>query len=467
MNENPSQPDSGAAARGDWLFRCVPRYNKPILCYWLALGSTRIPGMNQPALRLPSALCGVFTVLMTMAIATRMRGRRVARIAGVVTARRSISCSRRARWRLPTPVRGAAGRCDVGHPACASDVPCVGHPGSAGHARRLLLRGEGGHHVLGRTVRPYEGHSGWPGNYVVAPIVAFFPWGSLVPAAIHEGWRQRGDPTVEFLLAWVVGPLVLVELTTSKLPHYMLVTFPALAILVAMLIEARVSGAREWTRAERMIEAAIFAAICLALASAGLCVAGIFNALPIRLTAWGLSVAALAAAATCAFVVATRRHAQLVSLLAVSAAALYLLVFVALLPALEPQGLAPVLGEVVARRLGPDERLVLCKVGEASVGYYLQRRPDVVGGPDAVKAALGSDTRYALFLLPDDDRGLHVDPQAGDRARRETLETVQGVILPNPSPRRILIARRTRGPPPGPRVVANIHDFYQAVCRSY
>jgi hypothetical protein len=151
----------------------------------------------------------------------------------------------------------------------------------------------------------------------------------------------------------------------------------------------------------------------------------------------------------------------------VSAAALYLLVFVALLPALEPQGLAPVLGEVIARRLGPDERLVLCKVGEASVGYYLQRRPDVVGGPDAVKAALGSDTRYALFLLPDDDRGLHVDPQAGDRARRETLETVQGVILPNPSPRRILIARRTRGPPPGPRVVANIHDFYQAVCRSY
>ena len=181
-------------------------------------------------------------------------------------------------------------------------------------------------------------------------------------AAIHEGWRQRGDPTVAFLLAWVVGPLVLVELTNSKLPHYMLVTFPALAILVAMLIAARVSGAREWTRAERMIEAAIFAAICLALESAGLCVAGIFDALPIRLTAWGLSVAALAAAATCAFVVATRRHAQLVSLLAVSAAALYLLVFVALLTALEPQGLAPVVGEVVARRLGTDERLVLCKV---------------------------------------------------------------------------------------------------------
>jgi 4-amino-4-deoxy-L-arabinose transferase-like glycosyltransferase len=238
---------------------------------------------------------------------------------------------------------------------------------------------------------------------------------------------------------------VLVELTTSKLPHYMLVTFPALAILVAILIEARVSGAREWTRAERMTEAAIFAAICVALASAGLYVAWSFDALPIRLTAWGLSVAALAAAAMCAFVVATRRHAHLVALLAVSAAALYLLVFVAMLPALEPQRLAPVLGEAVARRLRSDERLVLCKVVEASVGYYLPRRPDVVGSPDAVKAALRSDARDALVLVPDDDRGLPVGLQAGDRARWETLETVQGVILPNPSPRRILIARRHPG----------------------
>jgi 4-amino-4-deoxy-L-arabinose transferase-like glycosyltransferase len=593
------QPDSGAAARGDWLFRGVlvtaclvlfvaatssqsvmdrdearfalavkemsergdwlvpsnfgePRYNKPILCYWLALGSTRILGMNEAALRLPSALCGVLTVLMTMAIATRMRGRRVARIAGVVTATafylvleaRSLTAdasllaattlsfwawsrlreppSDPGRWRLLLWLGVGLGLMAkgvnvafLGAAACAlallegsenrrfvrllavaiavgavaTAIPGAGVVGPVillaiavvflarslaspdgrhgwlrvgaawgipltlamflawGIPAALVTHGgfisEGvGHHLLGRTVRPYEGHSGWPGYYVVATIVAFFPWGSLLPAAIHEGWRQRADPAVAYLLAWVLGPLVLVELTTSKLPHYMLVTFPALAILVALLIEARISGAREWTRAERITEAAVFAVICLATGSAGLYVAGRFDGLPVRLMAGSLSVAALAAAATCAFVVATRRPAQLVALLAASAAALYLLAFVALLPALEPQRLAPVLGAAVARRLEPDQRLVLCKVGEASVGYYMPRPPDVVGGPDAVKAALQSDPRDALVLVPDDDRGLLASLQAGDRARWETLETVHGVILPNPSPRRILVVRR-------------------------
>jgi 4-amino-4-deoxy-L-arabinose transferase-like glycosyltransferase len=605
MKESPSQPGSGAGARGDWLFRCVlvaaclilyvvatasqsvmdrdearfalavkemsergdwlvpsnfgePRYNKPILCYWLALASTRVLGMNEAALRLPSALCCVFTVLMTVAIATRLRGRRVARIAGVVAATafylvleaRSLTAdasllaattlsfwawsrlrerpSSTGPWRLLlwlgvglgllakgvnvaflgaaacalALLDGAANRRAVRFLAAAIAVGAVATaiPGAGAVGPLILLAiavvflgfslaspdarhgwqqvgatwgiplalamflawgipaalvthggfvSEGvGHHLLGRTVRPYEGHSGWPGYYVVATLVAFFPWGSLLPAAIHEAWRQRGDPAVTFLLAWVLGPLVLVELTTSKLPHYMLVTFPALAILVALLIEARVSGAREWARAERITEAGIFAAICLALGSAGAYVAGSFDALPIRVTAWGLSVAALAAAAACAFVVSTR---QLAAFLAASAAALYLLVFVALLPALEPQRLGPRLGAAVARRLEPDEQLVLCKVGEASVGYYLPRRPDVLGGPDAVKTALRSDSRDVLVLVPEDDRRLLASIRAGDRARWETLETVDGVMLPNPSPRQILVARRhpeKRGPDP-------------------
>lgn len=75
--------------RGGWLLPSnfgEPRYNKPILCYWLALASTRVLGMNEAALRLPSALCCALTVLVTVAIATRLHGRRVARIAGVAVA---------------------------------------------------------------------------------------------------------------------------------------------------------------------------------------------------------------------------------------------------------------------------------------------------------------------------------------------------------------------------------------------
>src|SRR5262249_36610912 len=41
-----------------------------------------------------------------------------------------------------------------------------------------------GDHLLGRTVTPYEGHFGPPGYYLVTTLVAFFPWGAMLPAAI-------------------------------------------------------------------------------------------------------------------------------------------------------------------------------------------------------------------------------------------------------------------------------------------
>jgi len=45
-------------------------------------------------------------------------------------------------------------------------------------------------------------------------------------------------------------------------------------------------------------------------------------------------------------------------------------------------------------------------------------------------------------LVPDDDRRLPARLQAGDAARWELLETVDGMILPGLSLRRVLVLRR-------------------------
>jgi hypothetical protein len=50
-------------------------------------------------------------------------------------------------------------------------------------------------------------------------------------------WRARREPAIAFLLAWLVPAWLLFEAVPTKLPHYVLPLFPALAILTAAAIE--------------------------------------------------------------------------------------------------------------------------------------------------------------------------------------------------------------------------------------
>ena len=57
---------------------------------------------------------------------------------------------------------------------------------------------------------------------------------------------SRREPGAKFLLAWIVPTWILFELIVTKLPHYVLPLYPAIAILMAGVVSARVlpSGSR-------------------------------------------------------------------------------------------------------------------------------------------------------------------------------------------------------------------------------
>ena len=93
--------------------------------------------------------------------------------------------------------------------------------------------------MIQRVTTKLEEHGGFPGFYPVTTLATFFPWSALVPAALVAAWgRRRTSPDLGFLLGWVVGPLLVLEPFTTKLIHYFLPAIPALALLVAWLIEA-------------------------------------------------------------------------------------------------------------------------------------------------------------------------------------------------------------------------------------
>ncbi len=78
-----------------------------------------------------------------------------------------------------------------------------------------------------------ESHSGFPGMYVVLAPLLFFPATLLLPAAISTGWHRRAEPAVRFLVCWLVPAWLIFELAPTKLWHYTLPTFGALALLAA------------------------------------------------------------------------------------------------------------------------------------------------------------------------------------------------------------------------------------------
>jgi 4-amino-4-deoxy-L-arabinose transferase-like glycosyltransferase len=55
----------------------------------------------------------------------------------------------------------------------------------------------------------------------------------MLPAALSTGWSRRAEPAVRFLVCWLVPAWIIFELTPTKLPHYTLPTFGAIALLAA------------------------------------------------------------------------------------------------------------------------------------------------------------------------------------------------------------------------------------------
>ena len=77
----------------------------------------------------------------------------------------------------------------------------------------------------------HESHGAPPGYYLLGALVMFFPATLLLPAALSTGWSRRAEPAIRFLVCWLVPAWIIFELTPTKLVHYTLPAYGALALL--------------------------------------------------------------------------------------------------------------------------------------------------------------------------------------------------------------------------------------------
>src|SRR5439155_4652638 len=130
-----------------------------------------------------------------------------------------------------------------------------------------FLAGSLGQDLLMKLIGAEESHGAPPFSYLLLAVASFWPGSLLVVPAIVHGWRRHEAPVERFLLAWLVPAWVILELVPTKLPHYVLPLFPALALLAAAALVNNVSlSPAIWARWSDVLVRVLWAGVNLGLA---------------------------------------------------------------------------------------------------------------------------------------------------------------------------------------------------------
>jgi len=90
--------------------------------------------------------------------------------------------------------------------------------------------------LLPKLISGQQSHGMPPGYFLLIFTLMFFPGALFIWHGIMWGWQQRKQAIERFLLAWIIPTWIFFELVHTKLPEYVLPTYPAIAILVATAI---------------------------------------------------------------------------------------------------------------------------------------------------------------------------------------------------------------------------------------
>lgn len=157
-----------------------------------------------------------------------------------------------------------------------------------------------GNDLGSKVVGAHESHGGFPGYYLLLAPILLFPATLMLPAALSTAWSRRAEPAIRFLVCWLVPAWLVFELAPTKLAHYTLPTFGALALLMAAALTRPVGALSRYLGAGL---SALAALVVIAIAFFGLSEYGTSTA-----QTWGAltMVFAAAAAAIGAFLMLNR-----------------------------------------------------------------------------------------------------------------------------------------------------------------
>ena len=481
---------------GDWIvpwFNGAHRYDKPALIYWLQAAAMATFGEGEFAARLPSALGVAVAAVSTSSLARLLGAPQGAALLagfvagtaglaqglahgatadallyGIVTAT-AVAQVRRHRhgvgagswWLMWT---------GVGLAFLAKGPPAIVGPAAlslglvwAGSRPRLgsvvagvswsallvaawavpaLVATDGGfftrgvmHHVVERSMRPFEGHGGfapwWYLTYLVSIPLTMLPWGVFVrwafpvlrgrprplAAAFDDGTPPLGDVAVARILGgWIAGIVGVFTLVVSKLPHYVMPSFPAIAVAIALGRPASGALVRFAPWGLRAVGAVLGIGLPIAMHQAGMAKAIAPTIVAGAILGVGYFVSAN-------WLRRGRVREALLGVACVTGVGMASL-FSRALPFAGSEMLAVRFATELRSVVHPGEVVCLYQFNAPSVTYYLDAvTPEVKGADDAI-ASLATPGRLVLMRAHDRD---HLERAARSLAEKDPLVGARAV----------------------------------------
>ncbi len=96
--------------------------------------------------------------------------------------------------------------------------------------------------LLPKLTGGQESHGAPPGSYIAAALLTAWPWSALAPFVVIAAWRERKRPPIRFCLGWLIPAWIIFEIVPTKLPHYTLPLYPALALLIGWALSHESGG---------------------------------------------------------------------------------------------------------------------------------------------------------------------------------------------------------------------------------
>jgi 4-amino-4-deoxy-L-arabinose transferase-like glycosyltransferase len=255
-----------------------------------------------------------------------------------------------------------------------------------------------GNDLLAKLMHGQESHGAPPGTYLVAALITFWPGSLALASAARRAWRGRAEPSIRFLIAWIVPFWLLMEIIPTKLPHYVLPAYPALALLAGRALADGIGAPRRhWSD---LVAWSLWGLVALALGIGLLGLPGrLGEAMPIA----GSAAVAVAVGLAGATLLSLRRGKARPWLGLAAAAAMWAGGFALILPRID----APWLSRSAAALVNGQDRVlrpvVVAGYAEPSLVFLLGTATKLTSGTEA--AMILSKLPETLVLVSNREDG--------------------------------------------------------------
>ncbi len=293
-----------------------------------------------------------------------------------------------------------------------------------------------GSSMMGKVTKGDRAHGAPPGYHLVALFVAFWPGALLAGAATALAWIRRREDDVRFLICWLVPTFLVFELVATKLPHYTMPTYPALAVLSGLVVAGGFRPEGRWRWLHRAV-VTLFAVVAFGLAVVPIAAPLYFGA---AVSAASVAATALGAAALVAGLLMVRAPSFVgVVRLAVAVALFYAVTFQAAFPRLDVFWPSRELARVVDRLEGcASKPVAITGYAEPSSVFYLGTETGL-GGPKDAADLLAGNPGCGIAVTSEPDRAAFLAAASEIDVSVVAVETFDGFNYTRGRPVRLTV----------------------------